>query len=348
MGQLRKEGAIHVSPEVAQVLSLVSGFIVLNWMCTYLFEDMKQILIKALSMTARSEPLHPAMLRDGFIGLVVLIGPDIFFIAGMIAAVASLAILLQTKWNLKEKKIDWKFRYLNPIMGIKRIFSIQGFVTTLKAIVKLVIILPIGYFALKALAPSMLKLTHLGVPEIMAFTADAIGGVFWKIAYILIGIAIFDYFWTKRQWLRMNRMTKDEVKDERKSVEGDEATKKRMQAKGLQRIMQRIKSTVPKADVVVTNPTHYAVALRYDRSTMSAPIVVAKGKGFLAQRIKAIAKEAGVPVLERKPLARALYASAEIGAQIPYELFKAVAEVLAYVYKLKGPRWSQRAQAARR
>lgn len=110
--------------------------------------------------------------------------------------------------------------------------------------------------------------------------------------------------------------------------------------------MQRIRMTVPKADVVVTNPTHYAVALQYDRNTMSAPIVVAKGKGFLALRIRAIAKESGVPVLERKPLARALYGSTEVGSQIPYELFKAVAEVLAYVYKLKNP-FRKQTQVAR-
>lgn len=346
MAQLRREGAIHFSTEVAQVLSLVAGFLVLKFMCTALFSDMQRVMVKSFTMIARQEPLSVPHLRDGMVGLIVLVAPDLLIIASVIAVVASLAILLQTKWNMKERKMEFKFLHINPLAGFKRIFSIHGYLNVLKAILKLAIILPIGYFALKGFAPRMLNLTHLGVPEIMAFAAVAITSVFWKIIYILSAIAIFDYFWGKRQWLKRNRMTKDEVKDERKSIEGDEQTKKKIQAKGLQRVMQRIRMTVPKADVVVTNPTHYAVALQYDRNTMSAPIVVAKGKGFLALRIRAIAKESGVPVLERKPLARALYGSTEVGSQIPYELFKAVAEVLAYVYKLKNP-FRKQTQVAR-
>lgn len=338
MGELRRKGGIHFSVEIAHVASLVSGFLILKYMCVHLFSDMREVIIKAFTMIGSSDPLTPHMLRDGFIGLLYILLPDVLVISSVIAVVASLAVLLQTKWNIKERKIDFKFFHLNPLAGIKRIFSIQGYLTTLKAIVKLAIILPIGYYALKNFAPTMINLIHMGIPEIMAFTASAMDYVFWKIAYILFAIAIFDYFWGKKQWLKMNRMTKAEVKDEAKSIQGDEQTKRRIQAKGLARIMQRIKSTVPRADVVVTNPTHYAVALQYDRNTMAAPIVLAKGKGFLALRIRAIAKEAGVPVLERKPLARALYASAEVGAQIPYELFKAVAEVLAYVYRIKGSR----------
>ncbi len=131
-------------------------------------------------------------------------------------------------------------------------------------------------------------------------------------------------------------MTKEEVKDERKSIEGDEATKRKIIAKGWQRIVQRIKTNVPKADVVVTNPTHYAVALQYDRGSMKAPKVIAKGADHLAFKIREIARESGVPILERKSLARALYSSVKVDAEIPFELYKAVAEVLAYVYRIKG------------
>ena len=129
-------------------------------------------------------------------------------------------------------------------------------------------------------------------------------------------------------------MTKEEVKDERKAIEGDESTKRQIIAKGLGRIMQRLKQSVPKADVIVTNPTHYAVALQYDRSSMKAPKVVAKGKNFMAERIKEIARENKVPILERKSLARALFHSVEVDNEIPLELFRATAEVLAYVYRI--------------
>jgi flagellar biosynthetic protein FlhB len=149
-------------------------------------------------------------------------------------------------------------------------------------------------------------------------------------------LAIIDYFWGKHQWLKQVKMTKQEVKDEAKATEGDEASRRRIVMKGMQRMMQRLQKSVPKADVIITNPTHFAVALEYNRDKMRAPTVVAKGADFLALRIREIAKEHGVPIVERKSLARALYDGARVGAEIPYPLFKAVAEVLAYVYRIKG------------
>jgi flagellar biosynthetic protein FlhB len=225
---------------------------------------------------------------------------------------------------------------LNPIVGIRRIISIQGFVNFLKSLCKLILILPIGYWALKAQAPEMVRLIHTSIPEVMSLAGTAMKAVFWKIMYVLIALAVFDLVWGKFNWLRTNKMTKQEVKDERKATEGDETMRRKMISKGMQRLVQRLKKSVPKADVIVTNPTHFAVALQYDRVRGGAPIVVAKGADFMAFRIREIAKEHGIPILERKALARSLYASTEVGAEIPRELFKAVAEVLAYVYRLKG------------
>lgn len=337
MGQLRRDGAVHLSTEVAQLASILSGFIVVRFMLPGLVEDLKYVLVKAFKMISLSEPLTQGDLYSGFLSLILLLGPKIFCIVSLVAIFSSLAVMLQTNWNIKEKKIDFKWPQINPISGLSRIFSIMGVVNTLKGIFKLAIILPVGYFALSGFAPQMVHLIHTNIPEVMLFTSTALNKIFWRVMYILMVFAAFDYGWTKYQWLRQNKMTKDEVKDERKSVEGDEETRRRIQMKGIQRIMQRIKYSVPKADVVVTNPTHYAIALKYDRERMNAPTVVAKGKGFFALRIREIAKEAGVPILERKTLARALYDSVEVGASIPRELFKAVAEVLAYVYRLKNP-----------
>jgi flagellar biosynthetic protein FlhB len=337
MGELRKEGALHMSNEVVQVASLLAAFISLNAVWSWLYRDMRLILEKSFALMSRTEPLTPRMLYDGFIALLVILGPELLIIGAAVAIVAALSVLLQTNFNVKEKKIQFKGDFLNPIKGIGKIFSPQGAVRTLQALLKLCLILPVAYYALKRFAPEMVMLIHLSIEEVFHFTGMAMMWLFWKILYILIAFAIFDFFWTKHQWLKQNRMTKDEVKDERKSIEGDEETRRKIQAKGLQRIMQRIQQSVPQADVVVTNPTHFAVALKYNRASMTAPTVVAKGKGFLAQRIKEIARESGVPVLERKVLARALYHSVEVGTEIPFELFKAVAEVLAYVYRLKNP-----------
>ena len=337
MGELRKTGGLHSSTEVVVVTSLLSGFLCLYVMWSWFVQDMKDCMIKAFAMIGDSEPLDAHSLYDGMLALLLMFGPEVAILSIIVAFFASMSLFLQTNFNVKSKWIDIKFSQLNPMNGISRVFSTTGAVNTLKALFKLALILPIGYFALKRFSPEMIALIHLSVDEVLAYIGDACMYLFWKIMYVLIAFAIFDYFWSKFQWLKQNKMTKVEVKDERKAIEGDEATKRKIQQKGLQRIMQRIQESVPQADVVITNPTHYSVALSYDRDKMSAPRVVAKGRGHLALRIREIARESGVPMVERKPLARALYASVEVGSEIPGELFKAVAEVLAYVYKLKNP-----------
>ncbi|MCO6430362.1 MAG: flagellar biosynthesis protein FlhB [Deltaproteobacteria bacterium] len=335
MGQLRKEGQLHMSTDVVTVASLVTGFTMLSLAWNGLYADLKLMLTACYRMIASPEPLTVNNAYKGFIAVVGMFGPDLLIIILGVAIASSLAVMLQTNWNVKEKKLTPKFSMLNPINGIKRIFSITGVVNTLKAIMKLALILPLAYIVLKGFAPQMSKLIHTSVDSVLFFTGQAMSSVFWKIIYILIALAIFDFMFGRNQWLRTNKMTKNEVKDERKAIEGDEVTKRKIVQKGLARIMQRIMSSVPKADVVITNPTHYAVALQYDRDKMSAPVVVAKGKGFLALRIREIAKQHGVPVMERKTLARALYGSTEVGTEIPGSLFRAVAEVLAYVYRIK-------------
>ena len=337
MGELRKKGAVHYSSELSHTLSLLAGFLVLRMIWSGMFSDMKLIMTRALKAIADSEPLTIQTLHRALLWVLYLLTPDILCLSGLVAAVAILATGLQTKWCVREKIVNLQLSHLNPVNGFKRVFSGNGIMNTARALVKLALIIPLSYLALKALAPAMVSMVHLSLEEVFHFTGLAIGKLFWKILYVLFALALFDYIWTKRQWLRQNRMTKQEVKEERKSVEGDEETRRKIQIKGMQRIIQRIKKSVPLADVVITNPTHYAVALKYDRNKMHAPTVVAKGAGFVAQRIKEIAREAGVPVLERKALARALYDAVEVGSEIPYELFRAVAEVLAYVYRLKNP-----------
>ena len=338
MGQLRREGALFHSQELEHTISLATGFLIVSYMVPVLFRHAQYVFRKAFELIANREPLDVHSLYEGFIGILTLMGPDILIIVLAVAVASTLAVMLQTKWNVKEKKLHLRFTMLNPINGIRRIFSIAGTINILKSIVKLIIILPMAYFSLRGFAPRMVQLMHMQIDQTFIFTGDAMRQIFWKIFYILMALSIFDYTYGKFRWLRTNKMTKDEVKDERKSIEGDEETKKTIQRKGWQRIIQRIRDTVPTADVVVTNPTHYAIALKYDRASMAAPVVVAKGRNFLALRIREIAREHGIPVLERKPLARALYSGVEIGSTIPRDMFKAVAEVLAYVYRLKGIR----------
>jgi flagellar biosynthesis protein FlhB len=336
MGELRKEGLIFHSTEIPQVLTMLAGYYLLKIFWDSIYNDMLYVLKRSFILIENAKDIFTSeQLREGFIGLLLLLGPDISLFVLIVAAVAVLSVMLQTNWNIKQKKIHFKFDFLNPIQGAKRIFSSSGLLTTGKAVVKLTVMLFIGYLILKSFSESLISLPFLGIGQVFAYTGKGLDKIFWNCMYMLIPLALFDYFYGKHKWLKSNKMTKDEVKDEKKSVEGDEATKRKIIFKGLQRIAQRIAFTVPKADVVITNPTHFAVALKYERATMKAPVVVAKGQDFLALKIREIAKESGVPVLERKALARALYASTEPGSEIPFELFRAVAEVLAFVYRLK-------------
>lgn len=334
MKQLRKDGSVHFSQEIAIVISLGASFLMLGVLWSWIYHSLTLVFKKFLLLTGDNTQLSYHFLETQLLQVAELLVPPIAILLLVTASLAGLSIMLQTDFCVKEKKINFKWHMLNPITGFKRLFSLNNLVKTLQAILKLAIILPIVYLAFKEEAKNMIGLIHLSIPKIMAFTAEEMVSLFWKIMYVLIAIAIFDWVYGKWSWLRQNKMTKDEVKDEKKAVDGDEATKRQIIAKGLGRIMQRIKSSVPKADVVVTNPTHYAVALQYDRAKMSAPKVVAKGKNFMAEQIKKLARESGVPIVEKKSLARALYQSVEVDQEIPVELFRATAEVLAYVYKM--------------
>lgn len=334
MGDLRKKGSVHQSTEITLVVSLIASFYMLGIVWEGLYEGLSNTFVTVFNLIGERKELDYKFVENlAFtIGKYLALPMALIFVVS--AFFGAMAVLLQTNFNIKEHKIEFRWDLLNPMTGFKRIFSINNFVMTLKAITKLALILPIAYYGLKEEANKMIQLVHLSIPKVMEFTASEIFHLFWKIMYILIAIAIFDWVWGKFQWLKTNKMTKEEVKDERKAIEGDETTKRQIIAKGLSRIMQRLKQSVPKADVIVTNPTHYAVALQYDRNSMKAPKVVAKGKNFMAERIKEIAREHRVPIMERKSLARALYHSVEVDKEIPVELFRATAEVLAYVYKL--------------
>lgn len=338
MGELRKEGSIFQSIDVVHALVLMAGFIALNYTWNLLYQDMRYLFVRSFMMIAERPSFEVNDLTNGFIRLILLVLPDLLIITGVVSVVAALAVMLQTDWNRRDKWIKIRWDFINPFKGLQRIFSITGAMNTFKAVVKLLVVLPIGYWALEGFAPMMVKLIHSSVTDVLALTGAALTSVFWRIMYIFIALAVVDWVWGKFQWLKRNKMTKEEVKDERKSVEGDEAMRRKMVQKGMARLAQRLRQSVPKAHVIITNPTHYAVALQYDRDTHSAPIVVAKGTDFIAQRIREIAKEHNIPILERKALARALYASTEVGSEIPRDLFKAVAEVLAFVFRLKRTR----------
>jgi flagellar biosynthetic protein FlhB len=242
--------------------------------------------------------------------------------------------LAQTGLLLSGEGLKPKLSRIDPLAGSKRLLSPDGAVKLAKATLKMVIISIVVWMTMRARLAEIASLGELGVGMATARLATLSFDVAIRASVTLFLLAAADYGWQRRKWTRSLRMSKEELKQEMKESDGDPQVKAAIRRRR-QALMNRMIAAVPKADVVVTNPTHYAVALKYDPVTMQAPVVVAKGERLLAQRIKEVAHKAGVPVLEEPPLARALYASVAVGGFVPANLFHAVAEVLAWVYALR-------------
>ncbi|MCC6220710.1 MAG: EscU/YscU/HrcU family type III secretion system export apparatus switch protein [Deltaproteobacteria bacterium] len=336
LSEARTEGQVARSTDLSQVMGLIAAFIGLQMVAPRLWRDLLIVTQSGLSGKYSSEEFSLNLLQSQFIGLLKLILPDLLFITIIAALFGAGTTALQTKFLWSNKLLKPKFRNLNPVSGIKRLFSTQNAVNVLKALAKLCIIAPIAYFAFFEVFPEIMELMRVPITHLLPFTSQVSTLVFRRIMSLLLVLAILDYLWQSYKTNKELKMTKVEIKEERKAVEGDEKTKLQIRAKAMQRARENMFAAVRTADVVVTNPTHIAVAIKYNLTEDHAPKVVAKGKGFIAEKIKEIAAKDNIPVIERKPLARALFANVEIGQFITYELFAAVAELLAYVYKLKG------------
>jgi flagellar biosynthesis protein FlhB len=264
--------------------------------------------------------------------MLIMLSP-IFAISVLVALLANYA---QVGILFTGDPLMPKFSKLSPLQGLKGIMSLRTVVEFLKAMLKLIIIGLVVYQSLQSEWSRILHLDQMPVSELASFVGDITLMLGLKIGALLVVLAAGDYFYRKYEYSKNLRMSKQDVKDEFKNVEGNPLIKGRIRERQRKMALQRMMQEVPKADVVITNPTHFAVALKYDASKMDAPVVIAKGMDYVALRIRETAKEHGVITMENKPLARALYDRSEIGDSIPSDLFQAVAEVLAYVYKLKG------------
>jgi flagellar biosynthetic protein FlhB len=225
---------------------------------------------------------------------------------------------------------------ISPLSGLKRLFSVRSAMLAASSFGKLLVVAAVAYATLAASAAAVIYAFAFDFHDMLRLGADLMFDLGIKLAAALFILALFDLAWQRFRHERDLRMTKEEVKDELRSMEGDPQIKRRRRQLQFQMAMQRLRRDVPTADVVVTNPTHYAVAIRYDADTMSAPKVVAKGADYVALRIRQIAAEFGIPIVERRALARALHDSVEVGQYIPERFYRAIAEILAYIYELSG------------
>ncbi|WP_455715734.1 flagellar biosynthesis protein FlhB [Anaerosporobacter sp.] len=263
---------------------------------------------------------------------ILLISLPIFLI-GIVAGI--LVNIVQIKWKVTSKPLKPTLSKLNPINGFKRMFSKEKLVELLFSVLKIILIGVLVYSTLKDQWKLLFNLYDFTLFQAIGVIGDMVISLGLKISYMFLIIGFADLFYQKRKFKKDMMMSKQEIKDEWKNAEGDPQVKGKIKSKMQEASRRRMMNAIPNADVVITNPTHFAVALQYDRESSSAPMVVAKGADYMAQKIKDIARENKVEIVENKPLARMLYFNVEIDQEIPQELYQMVAEILAYVYRVK-------------
>ncbi|XID96099.1 flagellar biosynthesis protein FlhB [Paenibacillaceae bacterium WGS1546] len=333
----RDKGQVAKSAEIPSTLILLASVSLLVMLGPYLKNQILalfgDVYLNRLNMQVTDENVLALFTHYAF-QMLLLLAP-IFVIVVVIAFAGN---YVQIGWLFTVKPLQPKLEKLNPINGAKNIFGMRSVVEFLKSSLKLLTVAVIVIAVLWSEKKRLLELAHLPIQDIFAFVTSLTVQLGLYIAALLFILAIGDFFYQRYEYEKKLRMSKQDIKDEFKNVEGDPLIKAKIKERQRRMALMRMMQEVPKADVVITNPTHFAVALKYDSAKMDAPTVIAKGQDYLALRIRELAKEHDVVTMENKPLARALYERTDIGQSVPADLFQAVAEVLAYVYRLKGRR----------
>ncbi|MCL1884593.1 MAG: flagellar biosynthesis protein FlhB [Defluviitaleaceae bacterium] len=335
----REEGQVAKSQEVSTAATLIVGFFTLSMFAGW-------ILDRVLSMFIHNNTFFAPNMVDLFnstdiarhiawgFGQIILTAMPMMIITLIIGFVMN---LLQVKWHPTKKPLMPKFSRLNPLKGFKRIFSLQSIVNFVKSMLKMIVVAIVVYSVLITELETIPMLLDMSFIAVISYIASLVLSLGLSVGLLYIFIAVLDYSYTKWKHEKDIRMSKHEVKEEWKQQEGNPQVKQKIKQKMREVSMRRMMQNVPDADVIITNPTHYAVALKYDMMGLGgAPILVGKGVDFMAKRIKEAGIENNIPIVENPPLARAIYADVEIDQEIPSELYVAVAEIMAYVFKLRG------------
>ncbi len=332
----RKKGQVAKSMEINTALILLSSFWVLKAMGPGSAKMYEALMTRSFSSlgTLGTVDFTLATVSSGSIGLSLAILRIIAPLVAVIVVVGIVANVGQVGFLFSAEALKPDFQRINPISGAKRFVSLRGVVDLFKSMIKIAIV---GFVVYGALKKNMMVLIAAPRMNVSASVAALLGIALdagMRVGMVMLIIAAADFLYQRYEFEKSLKMSKQEVREEMKQYENPQL-KARIRSRQRQMAMNRMMTAVPTADVVITNPTHFAIALKYDKAKMHAPQVVAKGQRLVAQRIKEKAKEHNVPTVENKPLARSLFSSVEIGEEIPGELYGAVAEVLAFVYRLK-------------
>ncbi len=332
--EARKQGQVARSTELNSVVIILAGLLAIHFVGEVLYRDLSLFTAETLSQgyaITLSQESFPVYLRRWAEIAFVVSWPLL-----LIISVAALAVnVVQVGFLFSSEALTPKFNRIDPVAGLGRLFSKRALVESIKGLFKLAIV---GYISYREVMKRMVDLATMsesGVGRIFMLVGDLTFQMGIRVALFLAILAVLDYAYQRWEFERSIRMTKQQIKEELRQSEGDPHVKARIRALQRESARKRMMEDVPKADVVITNPTHYAIALRYDPEGMAAPTVVAKGQNLIALKIREVAEKAGVPLVENPPLAQALYKAVDVGREIPQDLYRAVAEVLAYVFRLK-------------
>ncbi|MFN7453513.1 MAG: flagellar biosynthesis protein FlhB [Pseudobdellovibrionaceae bacterium] len=332
--EFRKKGQVVQSRELASALFLLFGAGAIYMMGQFFFSQLFELFQFTMGpdmvqAVRGGGDMFPALKLAG-IKFIYLIAPILG--VGLILGVAS--TVLQIGFLQVEDALEPKIDKINPLEGFKRIFSIRNAVEGIKSILKLAIVAYVTYLLLKTELNNIPTLIQLSVSELMKYTGTVTAKLLGGVGMAMVGLTIADYFFQRWDNEKKMMMTKQEVKEENKQREGDPLIKARIRRVQREVANRRMMDKVPKATVIITNPTHIAIALRYD-DQVPAPQLVAKGADLVAEKIKEIARQNNIPIIENKPLARTIFKTMKLGQVIPRELYVAVAEVLSFVFRLK-------------
>lgn len=340
LSDARKEGKVAKSKEIVNGIALLGFFFSLRLFIGFAGVRFEEIFfwiyaiipdIVKMNGSGLTISTFTGLFKDIVLKMLIILLP--FLLIGF--ATGFVTNLVQVGWQPTAKPLQPKLSKFNPISGFKRIFSKQSIVNLIMAIAKVFLVFYIAYTSIKDQAKNIFIMYDIGLNAALSMIFEIIVDTGIKISIVYIILGFVDYGYQRWKFKDDMKMTKQEVKDEYKNSEGDPQIKGKQRQRMMESSQRRMMKSVPQADVVITNPTHLAVAIKYDNTKDEAPRVLAKGEDYLAKRIKDTARENGVPIVENKPLARALYATVEIDETIPPELYQAVAEILAVVYTEK-------------
>jgi flagellar biosynthetic protein FlhB len=330
----RKKGNVFLSQDAVAVATLVGSFAMLLLLADHIVEQVARMIEYCLSIGAKEEAEGQLALGEMFTQIVMVVLKTVGPIIAVTVLCAVVATFAQTRFLVSGQSLKPKFNRISPLQGFKRLFSLRSVIEALKGILKIAVLMVLIFLTLKSLLQESPRYLYADISAAVSHLFSVGTGMIFRIIIAFVALAAFDFFYQWWDYERKMRMSKQEIKEEYKQTEGDPQVKGKIKEIQRQRAQTRMMQQVPQADVVIRNPTHFAVALRYKPETDNAPIVLAKGQDELALRIVQVAEENHVAVMENVPLARALYAQTELNREIPPELYGAVAEVLVYIFRL--------------